>query len=146
MPSHFCAVAVLILPLISACTASPNPASDAAVDQPTQDAATRTAPVVPGRPARVFVFAGWDGNCAATAAPEVTVIKQPMQGDITLRPGQETKVAASAGGTCAGRSVSGTGVYYTARVGAAGTDRFSVEARLPSGETSRRNFEVTIAN
>jgi hypothetical protein len=85
-------------------------------------------------------------SCAATAAPVVTVTKQPAQGDISLRPGQETTIAASAAGTCAGRSVAGTGVYYTARPGAAGTDRFSVEARLASGETSRRNFEVTIAN
>lgn len=146
MPALLRAVAVLILPLICSCTASPDQSTVATVDQPTQDAATRTAPVVPGRPARVFVFAGWDSNCAATAAPSVTVIKPPAQGDISLRPGQETTITASAAGTCAGRSVAGTGVYYTAREGATGTDRFSIEARLASGETSRRNFEVNIAN
>jgi hypothetical protein len=74
------------------------------------------------------------------------VLTPPAQGDISLRPGQETTIAASSAGTCGGRSVTGTGVYYTAREGAAGTDRFTVEARLPSGETTRRNFEVTIAN
>jgi hypothetical protein len=41
--------------------------------------------------------------------------------------------------------VTGTGVYYTARAGASGTDRFAVEAKLASGETNRRVFEVTIA-
>ncbi|MGE5265934.1 MAG: hypothetical protein ACM3L9_01070, partial [Deltaproteobacteria bacterium] len=128
MPVLLRAMAVLAGLLISACTSSPDPASVATADQPTQDAATRTAPVVPGRPARVFVFAGWDSSCAATAFPTVTVVKQPLQGEISLRPGQETTIAASAAGTCAGRSVAGTGVYYTAREGATGTDRFSVEA------------------
>ncbi len=109
------------------------------------DAATRTQPVVPGRPARVFVFAGWDASCAPLPAPEVTVKAAPSQGGISFRPGQETTIAASATGTCAGRKVSGTGVYYTAREGAAGTDRFSVEARLASGEVSARAFEVQIA-
>ncbi|MCU0953538.1 MAG: hypothetical protein MUC37_02755 [Hyphomicrobium sp.] len=146
MSVPFRAITALAVLLMTACTSSQEPASVATADLPTQDAATRTAPVVPGRPARVFVFAGWDNNCAATAAPVVTVTKQPAQGDISLRPGQETTIAASAVGTCAGRSVAGTGVYYTARAGATGTDSFSVEARLASGETSRRNFEVTIAN
>lgn len=131
---------------LSACSGSsaPQPVTDA--DVPTQDAATRTTPVVPGRPARVFVFAGWNAACAAVAAPQVTVIRSPSQGDITFRPGQNTTIAASAGGTCAGRTVPGTGVYYTARANASGTDRFIVEARLASGETNRRVFEVTIAN
>ncbi|MCU0955602.1 MAG: hypothetical protein MUC37_13630 [Hyphomicrobium sp.] len=139
-------VAVLVPALMAACTPPPTSTAVATADIPTQDAATRTAPVVAGRPARVFVFAGWDSNCAAVAPPLVTVLTPPAQGDISLRPGQETTIAASAVGTCAGRSVTGTGVYYTAREGAAGTDRFTIEARLPSGETSRRNFEVTIAN
>lgn len=102
-------------------------------------------PVVAGRPARVFVFAGWDAACAATAAPQVSVTTAPTQGDVSFRPGQSTSIAASAGGTCAGRTVTGTGVYYTARAGAAGTDRFAVEAKLASDETNRRVFEVTIA-
>lgn len=110
------------------------------------DAAVRTMPVVPGRPARVFVFAGWDAACAALAAPVVTVATAPSQGEISFRPGQQTSIAASAGGTCAGQTVTGTGVYYTARAGATGTDRFTVEATLASGETTRRVFDVTIAN
>ncbi len=131
--------------LLAACTSAPAPVLPTPADLPTQDAATRTMPVVAGRPARVFVFAGWDGACASTAAPHVTVSAAPAQGEVSFRPGQQTSIAASAGGTCAGRMVTGTGVYYTARAGASGTDRFAVEARLASGETSRRVFEVTIA-
>jgi hypothetical protein len=111
---------------------------------PTLDAATRTAPVVVGRPARVFVFAGWDTACQPLAAPEITILAAPTQGEISFRTGQETTIAASATGTCGGRKVTGTGVYYTARAGAAGTDRFALEARLASGETSSRTFEVRI--
>jgi hypothetical protein len=102
-------------------------------------------PVVAGRPARVFVFAGWDAACASTAAPQVTVTTAPAQGDVSFRPGQATSIAASAGGTCGGRKVTGTAVYYTARAGSSGTDRFAVEAKLASGESNRRVFEVTIA-
>jgi hypothetical protein len=132
--------------LLAACSGAPVPAVVTNPGPPTQDAATRTTPVVPGRPARVFVFAGWDAACAQLAAPEVQVASPPAQGEITFRPGQQTTIAASGGGTCTGRTVSGTGVYYTAREGASGTDRFTVEARLQTGETNRRVFEVTIAN
>jgi hypothetical protein len=131
--------------LMAACSNAQAPAVTTPSDLPTQDAATRTMPVVPGRPARVFVFAGWDAACASTAAPQVTVSAAPAQGEVSFRPGQQTSIAASAGGTCAGRMVTGTGVYYTARAGATGTDRFAVEAKLASGETNRRVFEVTIA-
>lgn len=131
--------------LLAACSSAPAPVAVPPSDLPTQDAATRTMPVVAGRPARVFVFAGWDAACASTAAPQVTVATAPVQGEVSFRPGQSTSIAASAGGTCAGRTVTGTGVYYTARAGAKGTDRFAVEAKLASGETNRRVFEVTIA-
>ncbi len=138
-------VMLLVASLGGGCTGAPSPNSGTALEPPTQDAATRTMPVVPGRPARVFVFAGWDTNCAALAAPHVTVTTPPNQGEITFRAGQQTTIAASTGGTCNGRAVAGTGVYYTAREGAAGEDRFAVEARLASGETNKRTFAVTIA-
>ncbi len=129
--------------LLAGCTASPS--SGPAVPSPTQDAATRTMPVVPGRPARVFVFAGFDAACASLAAPVVTIAATPMKGDITFRPGQQTNVATSATGSCTGRTVTGTGVYYTARPGTAGVDRFAVAAKLATGEMVSRSFEVTIA-
>lgn len=137
--------------LVLAGCSSPGPAGDQAMLQsgpgqsaPTMDAATRMSPVVVGRPARVFVFAGVGKNCESVAAPAITITSPPSKGDVTLKPGQETAIAASAQGTCVGQKSTGTGVYYTARAGASGTDRFAVEAKLASGEVSARTFEVTI--
>ncbi len=110
-----------------------------------QDVAVRKMPVVPGRRARVFIFAGLGDTCEPLAAPQITVTKPPAKGDVALVPGQETTIQYSAQGTCLGRKATGTGVYYTARAGEQGTDRFSVVAKLASGETVTRTFEVTIA-
>ncbi|MET0640257.1 MAG: hypothetical protein ABWZ19_09610 [Hyphomicrobium sp.] len=110
------------------------------------DVAVRTTPVVPGRRARVFIFAGLGDACEQLAAPEITIMQPPAKGDVSFVPGQETTIEYSARGTCIGRKASGTGVYYTARTGAEGVDRFSVSAKLASGETVSRTFEVTIAN
>lgn len=110
-----------------------------------QDVAVRKMPVVPGRRARVFIFAGLGDTCEPLAAPQITVTQPPGKGDVALVPGQETTIQYSAQGTCLGRKATGTGVYYTARAGEQGTDRFSVVARLASGETVTRTFEVTIA-
>jgi hypothetical protein len=109
------------------------------------DAATRTTPVVPGRPARVFVMAGFGKNCEPLAGPAITVDQKPSKGDVTFVPGQETTIQYAASGTCQGQRATGTGIYYTARAGATGIDRFSVTAKLASGETATRAFEVTIA-
>jgi hypothetical protein len=114
-------------------------------DGPTIDAAVRSMPVVPGRPARVFVFAGIGDNCEPLAAPQITITEPPAKGDVTFVPGQETTIQYSAKGTCAGRKTTGTGIYYTARAGQAGTDRFSVSAKLASNESATRTFEVKIA-
>ena len=112
---------------------------------PASDAATRRTPVVAGRPARVFIFAGWNDDCSPVPDPELSITSQPSQGDISFKPGQMTTVQTSASGTCAGRAVTGTGVYYTARTGATGADHFAISARLASGETTTRQFSVTIA-
>ncbi|HRY06477.1 MAG TPA: hypothetical protein P5114_05110 [Hyphomicrobiaceae bacterium] len=105
----------------------------------------RTSAIVPGRAARVFIFAGVDQNCASLPEPELTVTKPPAKGDILFRPGQTTKLAATASGTCIGTKAVGTGVYYTARAGTSGADTFTVTARLASGETMSRDFPVQIA-
>ena len=118
-------------------------ASDALA--PTADAAVRNTPVVPGRPARVFVFSGFGDNCAPLAAPQITVTHPPSKGELSFVPGQETTIQSSAQGTCIGQKTQGTGIYYTARAGQEGTDRFSIAARLASGETASRTFEVRIA-
>ena len=94
----------------------------------------------------MFVFGGVGKNCEALSAPAVTITAPPAQGDVTFKPGQETMITASAQGTCAGQKSTGTGVYYTARAGSEGTDRFSVSATLASGEITMRTFEVRIEN
>lgn len=112
---------------------------------PTVDAAVRTTPVVPGRAARVFVFAGFGEKCEAVPAPQITVTHPPAKGELSFVPGQDTTIQASAQGTCIGQKTKGTGVYYTAHAGAKGSDRFQVAAKLASGETATRTFEVNIA-
>ena len=112
---------------------------------PTSDAAVRSTPVVPGRRARVFVFAGFGKKCEPVPAPQITVTAPPAKGDVTFVPGQETTIQYSAQGTCIGQKTQGTGVYYTARAGQQGTDRFSIAAKLATGETASRTFEVRIA-
>ena len=57
---------------------------------------------------------------------------------------QQTSIGSWTQGTCIGRAATGTGLYYTAREGADGTDRFSVSATLAGGKTITRMFEVTI--
>lgn len=124
----------------------PGDAALAGGPAPTADAAVRSKPVVPGRRARVFIFAGIGDNCEELPPPEVGVSADPSQGDISFVPGQETTIKTSGKGTCIGKTAKGTGVYYTARAGASGTDRFAVTAKLASGETATRTFEVQIAN
>jgi len=115
------------------------------IPAPAADAATRSTPVVPGRPARVFIFAGFGKNCEPVVAPQITIIAPPAKGDVSFVPGQETTIQYSVQGTCIGQKTQGTGVYYTARAGQNGTDRFSVSAKLAGGETATRTFEVRIA-
>lgn len=103
----------------------------------------RTAKFVPDRPGRVYIFAGFDAACQATGPVTVTIVADPKQGAISLREGQETRIAAPPG-PCVGTRIKGTGVYYTARAGANGTDTFAVHAKLASGEESTKTFTVEI--
>jgi len=109
------------------------------------DLAVRSMPVIPGRPARVFIFAGLNERCEPIAAPQITITEPPAKGDVSFVAGQETTIQYSAKGTCTGRKATGTGIYYTARAGQEGIDRFSIIAKLASGDTATRTFEVTIA-
>lgn len=124
---------------------APLPADAEIASAPTADAAVRSTPVVPGRAARVFVFAGFGDKCEPVAAPQITITAPPAKGEVTFVPGQETTIQYSAQGTCIGQKTRGTGVYYTARAGQQGTDRFSIAAKLATGETASRTFEVRIA-
>jgi hypothetical protein len=102
--------------------------------------------VVPERPARVFVMAGFDAACKSLTPVEVIVTKPPTQGQVSLREGQETVVQYSLTGNCKGRRVIGTGIYYTAAKGAVGQDTFAVSARVGrGGEPATRTFTVRIA-
>lgn len=111
---------------------------------PAEDVAVRSSPVIVGRPARVFVMAGFGKDCTPVAAPEITITQPPEKGDVSFIPGQETTIQYSAAGTCVGQKTTGTGIYYTARQGTSGTDRFAVSAKLASGEVATRAFEVRI--
>jgi hypothetical protein len=104
---------------------------------PTADAAVRSTPVVPGRPARVFIFAGFGKQCEPVAAPQITITEPPAKGDVSFVPGQETTIQYSAQGTCIGQKTQGTGIYYTARAGQEGADRFSIAAKLGKISISR---------
>jgi hypothetical protein len=93
----------------------------------------------------VFVLAGFGKWCEPVAAPQITISAPPAKGEVSFVPGQETTIQYSAQGTCIGQKTQGTGIYYTARAGQQGTDRFSISAKLASGETASRTFEVRIA-
>lgn len=139
--------------LLAGCANSVPPASPPATQgnytpaggPPTQDAATRSSPVVVGRPARVFIFASFGKSCEPVAAPQIVISTPPAKGDITFQPGQETTIQYSLSGNCIGQKATGTGVYYTARAGSTGTDSFVLQATLASGEVATRSFEVKIA-
>jgi len=141
------AVLALVLAGLAGCSSGGSQVESASLpgNAPTADAAVRSTPVVPGRRARVFIFAGVGNKCEPIAAPQITITEPPAKGDVSFVPDQETTIQSSAKGTCIGTKTKGTGIYYTARAGQDGTDRFSISARLASGETATRTFEVRIA-
>ena len=143
-PTSFVIVAVAVVGVAGCSGIGPQGGSGEAL-APTADAAVRNTPVVPGRAARVFVFAGFGNKCEPLPAPQIAITHPPAKGDLSFVPGQDTTIQASAQGTCIGQKTKGTGVYYTARAGTKGTDRFQVTATLASGETVTRTFEVNIA-
>jgi len=141
------AVLTLVLAGLAGCSSGGSQVESASLpgNAPAADAAVRSTPVVPGRRARVFIFAGVGNKCEPIAAPQITITEPPAKGDVSFVPDQETTIQSSAKGTCIGTKTKGTGIYYTARAGQDGTDRFSIAARLASGETATRTFEVRIA-
>lgn len=105
----------------------------------------RGTPVVPGRPARVFIMVGFKEKDCAPIAPQLSVTTPPAQGEVSFRPNQTTLVQFSASGKCNGKSVPGTGIYYTARAGAAGQDQFTVTATSGNGPPMTKTFRVRVA-
>jgi predicted small lipoprotein YifL len=144
-----CACLAAILPGLTACSLSgPNALSfngnQTYETSAAQDSVKRNTPVVPGRRARVFIMAGLGTNCEPLAPPAITITQLPDKGSVSLEPGQETTIQTSVSGTCIGHKATGTGIYYTARAGETGPDKFSIVANLSSGEVATRTFEVTI--
>lgn len=109
-----------------------------------QDTVERGTRVVAERPGRVFVMAGFDENCQSKSPVTITIDKAPEKGEVTFREGQTTTIQYSISGRCIGNRLMGTGIYYTARKGATGTDTFSITARV-GNDTASRSFTVRIA-
>jgi hypothetical protein len=101
--------------------------------------------VVADRPARVFVMAGFDLECRALTPVTISIDRQPEKGSVSMRENQVTTVQYSLSGKCVGSRVSGTGIYYTARPGATGSDMFTISARL-GDQMATRTFTVQIAD
>ncbi|MEL6297725.1 MAG: hypothetical protein AAFQ45_04055 [Pseudomonadota bacterium] len=108
-------------------------------------AAKRERPVVAGRPARVYVFAGFDETTCAPVQMQLAADIPPQKGTVEFRPNQATTITESASGKCVGAQIAGTGVYYTARPDASGSDRFTVSATTASGQGQSKVFDVKIA-
>lgn len=105
----------------------------------------RGTKVIPDRPARVFVMAGFDTACKSITPVRITITAQPTQGQVTLREAQSTTVQYSVSGACIGARVTGIGIYYTARPEASGTDTFAIAAQIGGSEPVTRTFDVRIA-
>lgn len=111
---------------------------------PTATAPKRARPVVAGRAARVYVFAGFKEKTCEPVAVNVSVTTQPRQGRIEIRPGQTTTVMHSSSGNCIGKSMSGSGVYYTPNKDADGADSFAVLATTPTGGRQTKTFNLNV--
>jgi hypothetical protein len=112
---------------------------------PPPPAAERSTPVVAGRPARLHIAVAFDGACKPLALKSIAVRTPASKGDVTFQEGQTTVINQSASGRCIGTALPGTGVYYTAKAGAAGRDQFAVDIVLSNGQTTTKTFDVMIA-
>ncbi len=102
--------------------------------------------VSPGASTRVFVMAAFDDACKEIAAPSIEIVKPPRKGSVSFRERQTTTIQSSLSGKCTGQRVTGTGIYYTARMDTAGEDAFSIAARLATGEVATRSFQMFISD
>lgn len=107
---------------------------------------TRGRPVVAGRPARMYIFAGFKEKDCTPVEATLAVAQQPSKGTVEFKPGQSTTIMQSGSGKCIGAKMQGTGVYYTAAKGQSGPDRFVVSATTPNGQVSTKTFNLKIEN
>ena len=105
----------------------------------------RGTPAVPGRPARMYVLAGFRELDCSPLTPEVKVTTPPAKGKVSLRPNQMTTIQFSRSGQCVGQKVAGTGIYYTARNGEAGADSFTIVATAGRNAPWTKTFRVKIS-
>lgn len=115
-------------------------ATSAAVAQEPQKASR----VAPGGTTRVYVMAAFDKDCRGLPAPAITIVTPPAKGQVSFREGQSITVQQSLSGGCVGQRVPGTGIYYTANAATFGRDSFSITAKLSTGETATRSFQLNI--
>jgi hypothetical protein len=88
---------------------------------------------------RVGVLASRTRTCAPAPAPGIVVKMTPKLGSLTVRPGAMTMAPTAA---CPNLRTPALIVFYRARPGAAGADRFAYEVVPPAGK--REDFIVTV--
>ena len=131
---------------LAGCSNSPALKSEAgALNAAANKEVKRVTPIVPGRPARMFVWAGFKPEDCSATSPVVALSEKPTKGEVSFRPNQSTMIRESSSGKCVGKRMVGTGIYYTARHGQLGPDRFTVTATTPDGEKVARAFLVEIS-
>ena len=106
----------------------------------------RERPVVAGRPARMYIFAGFKEETCEPVEASLSLTSQPQKGTVEFRAGQMTTITQSASGKCLGTKLPGTAVYYTANAGTLGSDSFTVQATTPTGSPTSKTFALDIDN
>ena len=121
---------------VSGCSSTPTPQTDpgSVPDKAANNRPTRSTPVVAERPARMYVWAGFNEKDCTPITPTLAVAQAPTKGEVSFRPNQMTTIQHSSSGKCLGHRLPGTGIYYTARKGQTGLDQFSVTATTKSGQ------------
>jgi len=142
--------ALLSACLLSACSSTPSSNSNTNAQQspantPFNEPLSRRTPVVAERPARVYIWAGFDPTDCTAITPTLTIAQPPAKGTITFRPNQMTKIKQSSSGKCIGQDLYGTGIYYTGHKGQTGRDQFSITATTTGDPPVTRSFTLTIA-
>ena len=92
-----------------------------------------------GESVRVGVLATRTKTCAPAPAPGIQVKESPKLGSLTVRPGAMTMAATAA---CPNLKTPALIVFYRARPGGAGADRFAYEV-VPA-EGAAEDFVVTV--
>jgi len=139
-------VAVLVVGLgVAGCSSTPTSQN---LSNKTSHAANalqkRMAPVVAERPARIYIWAGFDEKNCQVLTPKITISQQPSKGVVNFRENQMTIIKHSNSGKCLGQKLPGTGIYYTARKGQTGSDHFSLTASTSKGHSATRSFQIRI--